>query len=562
MQEEESLAEKMCRVKVCGRTKEYAAGTTYQEIAEEFQSLYEHQIVLVFAGKYRLQELTKTLDKDCELRFVTTGDAIGHSTYRRSMCLLLVKAVHDVAGHDKIERVRIHFSLDKGYYCTVEGNVTLDGEFLKRVEARMRELAEQKIPIAKRSVHTDDAIALFHRHGMYDKERLFEYRRVSKVNIYSMNEFEDYYYGYMVPDAGCLKYFSLNLYDEGFVIQMPAKEHPEQVPEFKASPKLFQVLKESVRWGDRQDIDTVGALNDMITKGDMREVVLVQEAHQERQIGEIAKSISLKDGAKFILIAGPSSSGKTTFSHRLSIQLRVNGLRPHPIAVDNYFVDREHTPRDKDGNYDFECLEAIDIDKFNTDMEALLSGREVYLPVFDFKTGKRTYDDRPKKLGKNDILVIEGIHCLNPKLTEAMKDNSKFRIYISALTQINIDEHNRIPSTDGRLIRRLVRDARTRGATAMRTIGMWPSVRRGEEKNIFPYQEQADVMFNSSLLYELAVLKQYVEPLLFDVDKESEEYLEAKRLLKFFDYFVGIGSEYVPANSLLREFIGGGCFRV
>ena len=403
---------------------------------------------------------------------------------------------------------------------------------------------------------------MFHRHGMYDKERLFEYRRVSKVNIYSINEFEDYYYGYMVPDAGCLKYFSLHLYDEGFVIQMPTREKPEEVPRFQPSPKLFQVLKESVLWGDCQDIETVGALNDMITKNDMREVVLVQEAHQERQIGEIAKKIAEKGNVKFVLIAGPSSSGKTTFSHRLSIQLRVNGMKPHPIAVDNYFVDREHTPKDKDGNYNFECLEAIDIAKFNEDMKALLEGKEVYLPVFDFKTGKRKYENRPKKLGPQDILVIEGIHCLNPKLTELMDDENKFKIYISALTQLNIDEHNRIPSTDGRLIRRIVRDARTRGASATKTIAMWSSVRRGEEENIFPFQEQADVMFNSSLLYELAVLKQYVEPLLFGVDKDSQEYLEAKRLLKFFDYFVGIGSEYIPTNSLLREFIGGGCFHV
>ncbi len=557
------MSARMCKVTVDGKVREYKAGTTYLEIAEEFQPYYEHQIVLVFAGGFHLQELRKTVEKDCELRFVTTADEIGHAAYKRSMCFLLVKAVHDAAGHDKkVERVRIHFSLDKGYYCTIEGGVKLDEEFLRKVSNRMIELSEQRIRIGKRSVHTDDAVELFHKYGMYDKERLFEYRRVSKVNIYSINEFEDYYYGYMVPDTDCLKYFSLHLYDEGFVLQMPTMEKPEEVPEFIPSPKLFHVLKESVEWGDCQDIDTVGALNDMITQNDMREVVLVQEAHQERQIGEIAKQISEKKNTRFVLIAGPSSSGKTTFSHRLSIQLRVNGLKPHPIAVDNYFVDREHTPRDKDGNYNFECLEAIDIEKFNTDMEALLRGEEVYLPVFDFKTGKRKYENHPKKLGANDILVIEGIHCLNPKLTEAMKDECKFKIYISSLTQLNIDEHNRIPSTDGRLIRRIVRDARTRGSSAMRTIAMWGSVRRGEEENIFPYQEQADVMFNSSLLYELAVLKQYVEPLLFGVDKDSEEYLEAKRLLKFFDYFVGIGSEYVPTNSLLREFIGGGCFRV
>ena len=556
------MAEQLCRVNVDGTVREYRKGTTLQQIAEDFQAEYEHQIVLAYIQGFRLQELRKPVEEDCAIRFITTGDRIGHKTYRRSMCLLLVKAVHDTAGHDRIDRVRIHFSVDKGFYCTVEGDVELSETFLERVSARMHELAAERIPIDKRSVHTDDAVEMFHRHGMYDKEKLFEYRRVSKVNIYSMNEFEDYYYGYMVPDAGCLKYFSLHLYGDGFVLQMPTREEPESVPEFRPSPKLFQVLQESVRWGDCQEIDTVGALNDMITRNDMREVVLVQEAHQERQIGEIAKQIAERKDVRFVLIAGPSSSGKTTFSHRLSIQLRVNGLKPHPIAVDNYFVDREHTPKDSDGNYDFECLEAIDIAKFNEDMDALLRGEEVYLPVFDFKTGKRRFESRPKKLGGQDILVIEGIHCLNPKLTENLRDEHKFRIYISALTQLNIDEHNRIPSTDGRLIRRLVRDARTRGSSAQRTIAMWPSVRRGEEKNIFPFQEQADVMFNSSLLYELAVLKQYVEPLLFGVDRDSEEYLEAKRLLKFFDYFVGIGSEYVPANSLLREFIGGGCFNV
>ena len=551
-----------CTVTIDGEKRRYAKGTTYREIAEEYQSRYAHQIVLVFVDQLRLQELTKTLQKDSSLTFVTTEDEIGHATYVRSLCFLLVKALYDTAGHDKIERVRIHFSLGSGYYCTVNGDVETDSAFLEKVSQRMRELSEEALPIRKRSIHTDEAVERFHRHGMYDKEKLFEFRRVSKVNIYSINEFEDYYYGYMVPDTGCLKYFSLIPYDEGFVLQMPSRENPEEVPPFEPLPKLFHVLKESVRWGDRQEIDTVGALNEMVTRYDMREVVLVQEAYQERRIGEIAKQIAERGNVKFVLVAGPSSSGKTTFSHRLGIQLRVNGFRPHPIAVDNYFVDREHTPRDEEGNYNFECIEAIDIEKFNEDMGRLLNGEEVFLPVFNFKTGRREYEMYPKKLGDNDILIIEGIHCLNPKLSEMLNDENKFKIYISALTQLNIDEHNRIPSTDGRLIRRLVRDARTRGASAMRTIAMWPSVRRGEEENIFPYQENADVMFNSSLLYELAVLKQYVEPLLFGVDRNSREYVEAKRLLKFFDYFVGIGSEHVPTNSLLREFIGGGCFRV
>ena len=343
---------------------------------------------------------------------------------------------------------------------------------------------------------------------------------------------------------------------------MPTLKDPTYVPPVVERPKLFNVMNDSVKWGDCQDIETVGDLNDMITHNDMTETVLVQEAYQESKIAAIAKQIAERKNVKFVLIAGPSSSGKTTFSHRLSIQLRVNGLTPHPIAVDNYFVNRELTPRDENGDYNFECIEAINTKRFNEDMSRLLNGEEVYLPIFNFKTGKSTNSEKPKKLEENDILVIEGIHCLNPKLTENLCDENKFKIYISALTQLNIDEHNRIPSTDGRLIRRIVRDARTRGTSAQQTIAMWPSVRRGEEENIFPYQEEADAMFNSSLIYECAVLKQYVEPLLFGMDKECPEYQEAKRLLKFFDYFVGIGSDAIPRNSLIREFIGGGCFNV
>ena len=552
---------KVYQVKVGNEVKQYEEGTTFAKIAKEYQKQYENEIVLVFEDK-KLQELRKGVTKDCTLRFVTTGDSVGNQTYRRSMCLMLVKAIYDVCEHKDIWKVRIHFSLSKGYYCTIEGDVAVDQRFLDKVKSRMLEMVAEKMPIDKRTIHTDEAIALFHNHGMHDKERLFEYRRVSKVNIYSMNEFEDYYYGYMVPDASYLPYFELHLYDEGFVIQMPEKDAPTVVPSFRPQHKLFQVLKESTKWGDIQNIETVGALNDKITNGDIQDMILVQEAMQEKKIAEIAEMIANKSDIKFVLIAGPSSSGKTTFSHRLSIQLRANGLVPHPIAVDNYFVEREKTPKDKDGNYNFECLEAIDAELFNQDMLDLLSGKEVALPTFNFKTGKREYSGETKKLGEQDVLVIEGIHCLNDAMTYKLSKENKFKIYISALTQLNIDEHNRIPTTDGRLIRRMVRDARTRGASAKQTIAMWPSVRKGEEENIFPYQEDADVMFNSALIYELAVLKLYAEPILFGIEKDCEEYVEAKRLLKFLDYFIGVGSENIPANSLLREFVGGGCFNV
>ena len=551
----------MYQVKIHDEIRQYEAGTTYLKIAKEYQKEYSHDIVLVTVDG-KLQELHKKVNRDCTLNFETTAGDSGHKTYKRSMSLLLVKAIYDVAEHENVDKVRIHYSVSKGYYCTIEGNVVLDQQFLDQVEARMHQMVEADLPINKKSVNTDDAIATFARYGMHDKEKLFAYRRVSKVNIYSINEFEDYYYGYMVPSTGYLKYFKLYLYDDGFVLQMPEQKEPEIVPPFEPQNKLFHVLKESTSWGDMQGIETVGALNDRITKGDVRETVLVQEALQEKKNAEIAATIAARPELKFILIAGPSSSGKTTFSHRLSVQLRACGLVPHPIAVDNYFVEREENPVDENGDFDFECLEAVDVELFNRQLGDLLAGKEVVLPRFNFVTGHKEYGPDVKKLGKNDVLVIEGIHCLNPKLTQSLPDENKFKIYISALTQLNIDEHNRIPTTDGRLLRRIVRDARTRGASVARTINMWPSVRKGEEKNIFPYQEEADVMFNSALIYELAVLKPYVEALLFGVDRKAPEYVEAKRLLKFLDYFVGIGSENVPTNSLLREFIGGGCFQI
>lgn len=542
-----------------GSTREYPEGTRFLEIAKEFQGHYENDIVLVISDG-KLLELYKTLEKDCFLRFLTTGDDIGLKTYRRSMSLMLVKAVYDTAGHDRIRKVRIHYAAGQGYYCTIDGDISLNEVFLRQVEETMHRIVEQDLPIEKRSIHTDEAVELFHQYGMYDKEELFKYRRSSRVNLYRMGAFEDYNYGYMVPSTGYLRYFALHLYDEGFVIQLPEIVNPRVIPPFAVREKLFQVQKESMRWGDLQNIETVGDLNREIVQAGAQNMVLVQEAQQEKKIAEIAEQIAKRGDVKFVLVAGPSSSGKTTFSHRLSIQLKVNGMRPHPLAVDNYFVNRDQTPKDERGNYDFECLEAIDVEQFNEDLRRLLLGEEVEIPTFDFITGQRKYDGRKLKMESRDIFVIEGIHCLNPKLTETLPDDRKFKIYISALTQLNVDEHNRIPTTDGRLIRRIVRDARTRGTTAARTIAMWYSVRRGEERNIFPFQEEADIMFNSALIYELAVLKQYVEPLLFQITPDMEEYHEAKRLLKFLDYFLGIGTDRIPANSLLREFIGGGCF--
>ena len=365
----------------------------------------------------------------------------------------------------------------------------------------------------------------------------------------------------MVPDTGYLKYFELKLYDKGFVVLFPDKD-TKAVPPFSPSHKLFQVLRESAEWSEKLDIATIGALNDAIAQGRIRKVILLAEALMERKVGKLAEQIAAEPDKKFVMIAGPSSSGKTTFSHRLSIQLMAQGLKPHPIALDDYYVDRVDTPKDEDGNYNFECLEAIDIELFNHDMSALLKGERVSLPTYNFRTGKREYKGNYKQLGKNDILVLEGIHGLNDRLSYTLPSSSKLKIYISALTQLNIDEHNSLPTTDGRMIRRMVRDARTRNITARETIRMWDSVRRGEEQYIFPFQDDADIMFNSALIYELAVLKQYAEPLLFQIGKECPEYTEAKRLLKFLDYFLPVPSEDVAQNSILREFIGGSCFHV
>lgn len=509
-----------------------------------------------------MRELFKKVEKDCTIRFVTTAEDAGHKTYVRGMILVMLKAFYAEFGAENVEKVSVEYSIGNGLYCDYCGSVPLTEERLQAVKERMLTLIQKDIPFIKRSIGTDDAIELFRQYRMYDKERLFRYRRVSKANIYSLDGFEDYYYGYMPPSTGMLKYFDLMAYDEGFLLLLPGRKKPTEVMPFVPQPKLFYTLKESNQWAKMLDIPNVGTLNDVISQGKLNELILVQEALQEKKISDIAQGIAKEKDKKFIMIAGPSSSGKTTFSHRLSIQLKAHGLKPHPIAIDNYFVNRDKTPKDEYGEYNFESLYAIDLEQFNKDMTDLLNGKEVDIPYYNFISGKREYKGNYLKMGPEDILVIEGIHGLNDKLSFSLPRESKYKIYISALTQLNIDEHNRIPTTDGRLIRRMVRDARTRGASAQTTISMWPSVRRGEEENIFPFQEDVDAMFNSALIYELAVLKQYAEPLLFGVDRNSKEYVEAKRLLKFLDYFLGAPSEAVPSNSILKEFVGGSCFKV
>lgn len=554
------MEQKMISVTINGKECRYPEGTRYQEIAREYQESFPSPILLVKADG-RLRELRKEAEENCRLEFVTHQEKAGYSSYRRSMVLLMLKAIYHVVGDNRnVDRVGVHFVVSGGYYCTMQGKTPLTQEFLDKVKAYMGQLVEEAHPIHKKSIATYKARKRFHEYRMYDKEELFRYRRASRVNVYNLLNFEDYFYGYMVPDTSYLKCFDLKLFEDGFVLRFATRQDPERLPEFSPEMKIYRVQKESMDWGGKLGIPTVGALNHYIAYHNAKDLIMIQEAYHEKKIAEIAERIASSPEKKIVLIAGPSSSGKTTFSHRLSTQLSVYGLKPHPIAADDYFVDREKTPRDAEGKLDFEHLGAIDREQLNCDMNRLLQGETVELPTFNFKTGKREYKGRFKKLEKDDILIIEGIHCLNDQLTYGLPRESKFKIYISALTQLNVDEHNRIPTTDGRLLRRIVRDARTRGADAKKTIGMWDSVRRGEENNIFPYQEEADVMFNSALIYELAVLKLYAEPLLFSINQEEPEYEEAKRLLKFLDYFLPIPSDDIPNNSLIREFIGGGCF--
>ncbi len=553
------MKEQMIHLQIRGEKKDYPLGTTYIELAEEYQQYYEEDIVLVLLNN-RLRELSKTVETDGVVEFVTTGNRIGKKAYRRSVLLLMQKAVHNLYGEQGVT-VRIMHSIGQGNYCELRGDMDVTQEVVLKLKMEMMRLCDANLPIEKRNMNTDEAVALFGRLGMRDKERLFGYRRSSRVNIYELDHYKDYFYGYMVPSTGYLKYFDLLPYKEGFMLLYPGT-NSKVIDAFVPSEQLYQTLSEASAWGKTMGIGTVGALNDAIAGGTVQDIILVQEALMERKIGQLAERIASEKDKKFIMIAGPSSSGKTTFSHRLSIQLKALGVKPHPVPLDDFYLDRKYTPRDADGNYDFECLEALDVERFNHDMGELLAGREVELPIFNFKTGRREEKGRMMKLGSEDVLVIEGIHGLNDKLSHSLPKSSKFKIYISALTQLDIDEHNYLPTTDGRLLRRIVRDARTRATSARETIAMWDSVRRGEEKYIFPFQEEADVMFNSALIYELAVLKQYAEPLLFAIEKDCQEYLEAKRLLKFLDYFLPVPSEGISPNSILREFIGGSCFHV
>ena len=555
---------------------------TLEAVADRFKDYYEDDIILGIVNG-RLRELNKKIKSDYELSFVTTADRDGRRTYRRSVVLLLQRAIYDVYG--SMTQLHVMHSLGEGYYCQLEKAVecadsqqekynedtdqgsrensekSVTEHDIDRRVCSMYSFVEKDLPITKHSAKTQYAEQLFKGKGQHDKERLLHYRRSSRVNLYELDGVVDYFYGFMAPSTGMLKYFDIVPYENGFVLLFPGA-NSRSVEPLVTSNKLFHTLDDSREWSKMLGIGTIGSLNDAIAAGRGQEIMLLQEALMEQKIGNLAAQIASDDKKKFVMIAGPSSSGKTSFANRLSIQLIAKGRKPHPLSLDDYYVDRELCPKHPDGSFDFECLESIDVKLFNEDMNRLLKGEAVDMPSFNFKTGKREYRGRKLTLGADDILVIEGIHGLNDRLSQLIPPEHKFKIYISALTQLNIDEHNPLSTTDERLIRRIVRDARTRGTNAMETIAMWPSVRKGERENIFPFQEQADVMFNSALVYELAVLKVYAEPLLFGIERDCPEYLEAKRLLKLLDYFLPMPADGIPNNSLLREFVGGSCFNV
>ena len=550
----------MIKVTVNQSIYEVKEGTTLSDLAKQVQKPQEPIILLAYMDG-KLRELFTPMTKDCHVRFVTLKEQAGYMAYKRTATLMFLKACEDLLGTGATTKIALDYSIGNSIFCDFLEDRVIDEAFARSIQKRMEELAKANLPITKRSLDTDQAAKYFDRIGFKGKKELFQFRRESKMNIYSLDGYDNYFYGYMAPSTGYISAFLVSAYQHGVVLQIPKRKQTEEIVPFTPQPKLFHVMQRSREWTKTMGVDTVGALNDEITHGNINHLILLQEGLQEKLLADIADEIVSKN-KRIILIAGPSSSGKTTFSHRLSIQLQIAGLTPHPVSMDDYFLDRELSPRDENGNYNFETIASLDVDLLTKHINQLLDGEEIDVPSYNFITGKREYHGHKLKIGEKDVLVMEGIHGLNGTLTNEIPEDAKYRIYVSALNQINLDEHNRIPSSDGRLLRRIVRDAMTRGNDARETISRWDSVRKGEEDNIFPYQEEADVMFKSAQIYEIAVLKQYAEPLLFAVPRDCPEYQEAKRLLKFLEYFLNIPSEAIPKTSLLREFIGGSCFEV
>lgn len=540
-------------VTVDGEKLTYDQGITLAEIADD---RYQHHSIVLGVVNNELKELTYRLNDNADIKFLDLTTTDGQKCYKRSLSFLFVKAAHDIIKEAEIE---LCHTLSKGQYCIVKGCKNFNQHTVQKIKKKMLQLVKEDIPFIKETLPVKEAVKLFEETGRWDKIHLFENLDKEHVSVYSLGDYKDYFYGFLVPSTGYLKLFDVIPEDDGVVLLCPKKSNPKELTQHLYQPKLLKAFRETKEWAGIMGVNMVGDLNEIIVKGRYSELIRTVEALHENKIIKIADEITAHPTKKrIILIAGPSSSGKTTFSRRLATQLRVNRLKPVAISLDDYFVDREDTPLDIDGNYDFESIYALDLALFNEHLQALLEGKEIELPHYNFKKGKREFHGNKLKITEEQPIILEGIHGLNNLLTASIADEYKFKIYISPLTQLNLDYHNRVSTTDSRLIRRIVRDYQFRGHKAKDTIKMWPSVRRGEEKNIFPYQEQADAMFNSTLIYELAVLKKYAVPLLQSVKKDEDGYIEAKRLLRFLMYFRDITDELdIPPTSIIREFIGG-----
>ncbi|KUO77198.1 MAG: AAA family ATPase [Clostridia bacterium BRH_c25] len=536
--------------------KEYPKGTKLQEIAKDFQQNFNSDIVGAIVNN-ELKELWVKIQKDCSLQFIDRTTVYGSRFYSRSVAFLFIIAAKEVF---KGCRVTVEHSLSKGLYCEVHKDEPLTQEDITSIEEKMWELQKLDIPFEKRKITSAEAIEIFESTQQHDKVNLIKYRKKKNINIYKCYGYYDYFYGYMVPSTGYLKLFELKFNNPGLVLRFPEKAAPNKLPEYDEQKKLFNIFREFEKWGKILELENISHLNDAIKSGRINELIAVAEGLHEKKIAQIADMIAAYDDKKLVLIAGPSSSGKTTFAQRLSVQLRVNGLKPVAISIDDFFKDRVDTPIGEDGEYDFETIDAIDIITFNDVIMRLIKGEEVEMPVYNFHTGSREWRGKKLKISEEQVLVVEGIHGLNETLTSIIPKEQKFKIYISALTHLSIDDHNRIPTSDLRLLRRIVRDFQFRSADALSTIKRWDSVRRGEDKYIYPFQEEADIMFNSSLVYELAMLNQVALPQLEKIDNSVPEYIEAKRLTKFLQYFLEADMNAIPTNSILQEFLGKSCF--
>jgi uridine kinase len=547
----------MIKIQLPEGTKTVAKGQTIQEVLGAWPG-QNHPPVVAAKVDNELRELSYRLERDAVLTPVDLSSKDGIRIYSRSLKMVMIRAAKEVFPNCW---VKIMYSLSKGLYGEMDIGRHLTEKDLRRVEKRMREIIDADEKIEKHKMSIDEAVRYFEEEGLDDKVQLMAYKKNPKISVYRCGWYHDYYFGYMLPSTGFLSQFELRFYLPGFILRYPSKYSPEKVPPFVEQRKLARIFYEYEKWGQVLEVCDVASLNKLIEAGKGGELIRLAEALQEKKIAQIADQITEdQERIRIILIAGPSSSGKTTFTQRLAIQLRVNGVKPVSISLDDYFVSREFTPLNEKGEPDFEALEAIDLELFNEQLADLIMGEEIKIPRFNFMTGNREYRGEVLRISPDQPILIEGIHGLNERLTQSVPKDRKFKVYISALTQLNLDSHNRIPTTDNRIIRRIVRDNQFRSHNAETTLRLWPSVRKGEEKNIFPFQEEADVMFNSALTYELAVLKRYIEPLLSAITPDSPVYSEAKRLLKFTSYFLPLADYEVPANSILKEFIGGSCF--